>query len=75
MFNTLYLGKPGVKVALKGAGSRFKEGSPVDELEKLKFGVFPSGYDFWSDRGVSLAELKRSWRPNFRPSTCPTDYV
>ena len=74
MFNTLYLGAPGVKVALKGAGGRFKEGSPVDALDKFKFGVFPSGYDFWSDRGVPIADLKREWRPNFRPSY-PTDNV
>lgn len=71
MFNTAYIGRPGVKVALRGA-SEAKEPSPADSEERFAFGVFPSSYDFWHSPATPIADLKRDWLPNFRPDY-PTD--
>jgi len=73
MFFLTYLGEPGVKVDLKGA-AEMAEGSPADKLEKFAFGVFPSGYDAWTENGPTFAELRKNWKPNFRPEY-PVDKV
>jgi|GEM_PF-2098853 len=73
MFNTQNIGPVGVKVSLKGASDQ-EEPSPADSEERFAFGVFPSTYDFWSDKGTLIAEIEKSWKPNFRPSY-PTDNV
>lgn len=73
MFFVTYLGEPGVKVDLKGAAEE-AEGSPADTLEKFAFGVFPSGYEFWTESGPTFAEIAKSWKPNFRPDY-PVDKV
>ena len=49
-------------------------GSPADKLKRFVFGLYPSGYDFWTNRGVPVAEIRKSWKPNFRPDY-PTDDV
>jgi len=73
MFFVQYLGEPGVKVDLKGASDE-ATGSPADKLEKFQFGLFPSGYDFWTTEGPTFAEIKKAWKPNFRPDY-PVDEV
>ena len=73
MFFLQYLGDPGVKVDMKGADET-PAGSPADKLEKFAFGVFPSGYDFWTEKGPTFAEIKKNWKPNFRPDY-PVDDV
>lgn len=83
MFFLQYLGEagvkttvaklPAIKVDLKGAEQK-ASGSPADKLEKFPFGVFSSGYDFWTDKGPTFAEIRKSWRPNFRPNY-PVDDV
>ncbi len=74
MFFVQYLGEPGVKVDLKGAEDAPAKGSPADKLEKFRFGLFPSGYDAWTTNGPTFAELKKKWKPNFRPNY-PVDEV
>ena len=73
MFFVFLLGDPGVKVDLADAAQK-ATGSPADALKKFAFGLYPSGYDFWTDTGVPLAEIRKNWRPNFRPDY-PTDDV
>ena len=73
MFFLNYLGDPGVKVDLAGAETK-ASGSPVDKLRRFVFGLYPSGYDFWTNQGVPFAEIRKSWKPNFRPDY-PTDDV
>jgi hypothetical protein len=36
--------------------------------------VFPSGYDAWTDKGPTFAEIRKDWKPNFFPDY-PTDKV
>jgi len=67
------LGAPGVAVVLKGATGP-KEASPADKLKRFAFGLFPSGYDFWTNKGPTFAQIKQAWKPNFRPSY-PVDEV
>jgi len=73
MFFLYYLGQPGQKVDLANADSH-ATGSPADTLKKFPFGLYPSGYDFWADTGVPVAEIKKNWKPNFLPDY-PTDDV
>ena len=73
MFFLNYLGDPGVKVDLAGAETK-ASGSPADKLQRFVFGLYPSGYDFWTRQGIPLAEIRRRWKPNFRPDY-PTDDV
>ena len=73
MFFVEYLGEPGAKASLKGASDK-KEASPADSLEKFPFGVFSSAYDFWTDKGEKLQDLKKAWKHNFRPGY-PVDEV
>ncbi|MCY3021123.1 MAG: carbohydrate binding domain-containing protein [Planctomycetota bacterium] len=73
MFSVTYLGEPGVKVDLKDTSDEV-EGSPADKLEKFAFGVFPSGYDAWTENGPTFAEIRKNWKPNFRPEY-PVDKV
>lgn len=73
MFFVTHLGEPGVKVDLAGAEETASR-SPADSLEKFQFGVFPSGYEFWTDQGMSIAEIMKTWKPNFRPDY-PVDEV
>ena len=72
MFFVMYLGESGVKVDLKGAGE-VAEGSPGDRLERFAFGLFPARYDFWADRGVSFAQVRKDWKANFRPEYAVDD--
>jgi hypothetical protein len=60
------LGAPGQRIELKGVSSS-KEASPADTLERFAFGLFPSGYDFWTEQGPKIEDLKKNWKPNFRP--------
>jgi len=64
MFFVNYLGEPGVRVELKGAEDCK---SPADALKRFAFGLFPADWDFWGDRGLSFAEIRRAWKPNVRP--------
>ena len=73
MFFVNYLGEPGTRVDLKGAATE-KEESPADKLQRFQFGLFPADWDFWGDRGTPFAEIKKTWKPNFRPAY-PTDDV
>ncbi len=73
MFFVTHLGEPGVKVDLKDTPDE-PEGSPADKLEKFTFGVFSSGYDAWTDNGPTFAEVRKTWKPNFRPDY-PVDKV
>jgi hypothetical protein len=73
MFFLNYLGEPGVKVDLAGAESK-ASGSPAEKLRRFVFGLYPGGYDFWTRQGVPFAEIRKSWKPNFRPEY-PTDDV
>lgn len=73
MFFVNYLSEPGVKVDLAGAEAK-ASGSPADKLQHFVFGLYPSGYDFWSNRGTPVAEIRKNWKPNFRPDY-PTDDV
>jgi hypothetical protein len=73
MFFLSYLGDPGVKVDLAGAEAK-ASGSPADKLQRFVFGLYPSGYDFWTQKGVPIAEIRKKWKPNFRPDY-PTDDV
>lgn len=72
LFHVQYVAEKGVKVTLKGARD-VREESPAEHEERFAFGVFPSGYDFWSDRGVAISDLKRDWKPNFRPAYTTDD--
>ncbi|MGA2616990.1 MAG: hypothetical protein ABSF26_05215 [Thermoguttaceae bacterium] len=71
MFFLYYLGEPGVKVDLAGSEAQ-AAGSPADGLKRFVFGLYPSGYDFWSARGATFADIEKRWKPNFRPDY-PTD--
>jgi hypothetical protein len=64
---------PAVKVDLAGADDK-PTGSPAETLEKFPFGVFAGGYDFWADKGTTFAEIRKAWKPNFRPDY-PVDDV
>ncbi|MGD0092924.1 MAG: hypothetical protein ABSE73_23680 [Planctomycetota bacterium] len=74
MFYTLFLGGPGEKIGLHGAAEK-PEVSPADKLERFVFGLFPSGYDAWTDNGPTFAEIARKWKPNFRPAYEVEDVV
>lgn len=67
-----YLGDPGVKVDLAGAATK-PSGSPADKLPRFVFGLYPSGYDFWTQQGVPVAEIRKNWTPNFRPDYATDD--
>jgi hypothetical protein len=71
MFSLNYLGEPGTKVDLAGAEAK-AGGSPAEGLKKFVFGLYPSGYDFWTNQGIPIADIQKNWKPNFRPSY-PTD--
>jgi hypothetical protein len=71
MFFLNYLGDPGVKLDLAGAETK-ASGSLADKLRRFVFGLYPSGYDFWTNQGVRFAEIRKRWKPNFRPDY-PTD--
>lgn len=73
MFNVKYIGESGMKVSLKDAAEQ-REGSPADKLERFTFGLFPSGYDFWTEEGPRIEDLKKKWKHNFRPDY-PVDRV
>jgi hypothetical protein len=73
MFSVRYAGDAGVKAGLKGASEQ-AEGSPADKLERFTFGLFPSGYDFWTEDGPRIDDLSKKWKPNFRPEY-PVDDV
>jgi hypothetical protein len=73
MFFLNYLGEPGVKVDLAGAEPK-ASGSPAERLRRFVFGLYPSGYDFWTPKGVPCAEIRKNWKANFRPDY-PTDDV
>ncbi len=73
MFFLNYLGDAGVKVDLAGAETKVS-GSPAEKLRHFVFGLYPSGYDFWTKKGVPVAEIRKKWKPNFRPDY-PTDDV
>jgi len=66
-----FLGRPGCKVSLAGAAEQ-AEGTPVDRLKRFVFGVFPSEYDFWTERGPTFEWIEANWKPNFAPEY-PTD--
>lgn len=68
-----FLGLPGTKISLAGAAGR-KEGSPLAGLERFRFGLFPGGYDFWTKKGPRFDDIRRNWKPNFRPDY-PVDDV
>jgi len=67
LFHTLFLGSPGEKIGLHGAAEK-AEVSPADKLERFTFGIFPSGYDAWTDIGPRSAEIAQKWKPNFKPA-------
>jgi hypothetical protein len=73
LFHLRELGRPGVAVDLADAEPQ-ASGSPADKLPKFVFGLFPSGYDFWTSKGVSIADIHKNWKPNFQPPY-PTDDV
>jgi hypothetical protein len=73
MFFLLSLGDPGVKIDLANAATQ-AEGSPADHLKRFQFGLFPSGYDFWTQKGVPFADIEKNWKPNFVPEY-PTDNI
>ena len=73
MFFLNYLGDVGVKCNLARADTK-AAGSPADRLRHFVFGLYPSGYDFWTHQGVPVAEIRKTWKPNFRPDY-PTDDV
>jgi hypothetical protein len=73
MFFVQYLGDAGCKVDLKGAAQAAGT-SPADGMSRFAFGLFPSSWDFWATNGVPVAQIKREWKPNFRPDY-PVDDV
>jgi len=73
MFDVKYLGEPGEKVDLATAEAKASS-SPADKLQTFPFGLYPSGYDFWTNKGRTFAEIEKAWKPNFTPEY-PTDEI
>jgi len=68
-----YLGRPGCKVSLPAAAEQV-EGSPAERVERFTFGLFPCGYDYWTTEGPKIEEIRKRWKPNFKPDY-PVDEV